>query len=323
MPRTRWPRRGSMQFWPRKRAKKQQARIRSWPKINDVKPLGFAGYKVGMTHLTYIDANKNSLTKGEEISCPVTVIECPPLKIIGFQAYSKDDYGLKIFVGGIINATKQLSRRLKINKKEITDKINEVEKNIDKIHDIRILVQTQPYLTGIGKKKPEIFEIGLGGDDVKLKLDYIKNNLGKDIFLKDVFKEGEVIDSHSVTKGKGTQGPVKRFGVAIRSHKAEKTKRGPATLGPWHPHHGNYTVPHAGKMGYHQRTQMNYWIMKITNEKINPKSGWKHYGIIKNECLILKGSVGGPQKRLIKMTSAYRKNKKIQESPPEIVSIMI
>ena len=43
MPTIRSPRRGSMQFWPRKRAKRMHARVRTWAEIKDVKPLGFAG----------------------------------------------------------------------------------------------------------------------------------------------------------------------------------------------------------------------------------------------------------------------------------------
>ena len=322
MPRIRYPRRGSMQFWPRKRAQRQNVRIRSWSNVKELKPLAFAGYKVGMAHLIFVDSYKNSSSKGEEISCPITVIECPPLKIIGFKAYEKDAYGKKAVNGTLINASKHITRRIKVKKKDGNNKISDAEKNLGNLSDITLVVQTQPDLTGIGKKKPEIFEIALGSDDVKSKLDFAKSNIGRELMLKNVFRDGEIVDTHSVTKGKGTQGPVKRFGVAIRQHKAEKTKRGPATLGPWHPHHGNYTVPHAGKMGYHQRTQMNQWIMKISNEKIDPKSGWNNYGKIRNDYMLIKGSIGGPSKRMIKITAARRGNKKMQETPPEIIKVI-
>ena len=319
MPRIRWPRRGSMQFWPRKRAKRQIPRIRGWAEVKELKPLAFAGYKVGMAHAMYTDGRKNSVSKG---ACPVTIIECPPLKIIGFTAYEKDVYGSKAKTGSVVNTNKNITRRIRIKKKDANQKISDAEKNIQNISDISLIAQTQPYLTGIGKKRPEIFEIALGSRDIKSKLDFVKNSIGKDLPLKDVFRDGEVVDVHSITKGKGTQGPVKRFGVSIRQHKAEKTKRGPATLGPWHPHHGNYTVAHAGKMGYHQRMQLNQWIMKISAEKINPKSGWKHYGVVKNDCLIMKGSVGGPEKRMIVLTAAMRGSKKVQETPPEISAVI-
>ena len=315
MPRIRNPRRGSMQFWPRKRAQRPFARVRTWHPFKDLRPLGFAGYKVGMTHLLFTDAKKTSQTKGEDISCPVTVIECPPLKVIGYQAYTADPYGKKAVCGGIMNATKELSRRIKTKNKEI--KFD--DSKLGKVIDIRLVVQTQPAMTGIGKKKPEVFELGIGGD-LKSKIDYAKSVIGKELRVSEVLTENQMVDTHAITKGKGTQGPVKRFGVAIRQHKAEKTKRGPATLGPWHPHHGNYTVPHAGKMGYHQRMQLNKWVMKISNDSksINPAGGWLDYGVVKNDYVLLKGSVDGPRKRLVKMTMPRRILKNRQETAPEI-----
>ena len=91
-----------MQYWPRKRAKREYARVRSWAPSKDVKALGFAGYKVGMTHVLYTDARKNSKSKGEDIACAVTVVECPPLKVIGYQTYEEGYYGRKTMNGGIL-----------------------------------------------------------------------------------------------------------------------------------------------------------------------------------------------------------------------------
>src|SRR3989344_9537331 len=79
MPQVRSPRRGSLQYGPRKRAK--HVRIRAWAATPEAKPLGFAGYKVGMTHIMAADNRNFSLTKGEDIFMPVTIIECPPIKV--------------------------------------------------------------------------------------------------------------------------------------------------------------------------------------------------------------------------------------------------
>src|SRR5689334_22776794 len=83
------PRHGSMQFWPRVKAKRQYANVRSWTTKSKDPLLGFMGYKVGMTHILGIDTGKNSATKGEEVVMPVTVVECPPLKIAGVRLYKK------------------------------------------------------------------------------------------------------------------------------------------------------------------------------------------------------------------------------------------
>ena len=71
------PRLGSMQFWPRKRARHSVARIRSWAESKKAKPQAFIGYKVGMTHLLVVDNRPKSITKGDKIASPVTIIECP------------------------------------------------------------------------------------------------------------------------------------------------------------------------------------------------------------------------------------------------------
>ena len=93
MPRTRMPRSGSMQFWPRKKAKRQHARVRFWNNNNQQKLLGFAGYKVGMVHVVHTDNRKATLTKNQEISTPATLIECPPIKVIGILYYAHDEIG--------------------------------------------------------------------------------------------------------------------------------------------------------------------------------------------------------------------------------------
>jgi len=76
------PRRGSLAFSPRKRAKTAVTRFRSWSKGDgEPKMQGFAGYKAGMTHVMMVDDGSHSLTEGMEISVPVTILETPSMKI--------------------------------------------------------------------------------------------------------------------------------------------------------------------------------------------------------------------------------------------------
>ncbi len=312
MPRKRSPRRGSLQFWPRKRAKRSYAYIRSWAKLDIIKLLGFAGYKAGMTHILLKD-NSNSTTKGELISQPVTIVECPPLKPLSIRFYKQTPYGLKCVLELYAkNLDKELNRKIKISKK-----INEAKE----YDEIKLVVYTQPKLTSIGKKEPEIFELAISGEKNK-KLDFAKSLLDKEIKISDVFKEGQLLDIHSVTKGKGFQGTVKRFGVAIRQHKSEKVKRGIGSLGPWTPKRVSFRVPMPGKMGYHTRTEYNKWLLKIDNnlEKINPDGGFLQYGIIRNDYILLKGSIPGSRKRLIMLTEPIRSKKFLQ---PEISYISL
>src|SRR3989344_300977 len=297
------PRRGSLQFWPRNRAKSETPRIRCWADVKEQKILGFAGYKAGMTHLLLKD-NTNSTTKGEIINNAVTVIECPPLKPLCLRFYKKDNTGLNIISDVYAkNIDKEVLRQTNISKK-----VAELPKDC---YLVRLVVYTQPRLTGFGKKKPDIFEIGLSYD--KNDTENLRILLEKEIKISDIFKAGQFVDVHSVTKGKGFQGTVKRFGVTIRQHKSEKTKRGIGSLGPWHPRRVRFTVPQSGKMGYHLRTEYNKQVIMIGNDasKINVKGGFMHYGNVNNDYVLLKGSVPGPDKRVIIMTEGQRQRKQL------------
>jgi large subunit ribosomal protein L3 len=313
------PRSGSMQFWPRKRAKKETPRVRNWPQGKDAVPLGFGGYKVGMTHVLYSRPRKGPGKKGaaiEDVACPVTVVECPPLKLAGVRLY-KDSYeGLAVAKEILFTVDKELSRKRNTSKKVDQKAIDTLD--LSGMKDLRLLVYSQPKLTGIGKKKPELFELGLGGK-LEEKLAWAKEHVGKEIGLTDVFKPGEHVDFLGVTKGKGFQGAVKRFGISIRARKSEKGIRAPGSLGGWKGHgHFMYRVAHAGQMGYHRRLEHNKWLLKIGDkpEEINVKGGFLRYGLVKNTYLLVKGSIQGPAKRFVMFTQPRRPSTKIPKEAP-------
>lgn len=313
------PRRGSMGYWPRKRSKRAYPRV-NW-KVNVDSNLlkGFVGYKAGMTHINIIDNIKNSLTKGETVSYPVTVIETPPIKIIGVKFYKKTNYGLRC-IGEVLaeNLDKELSRSIILPKKKEGKTPKKLKDFEDKDFDeARVLISTQPKLTYLPKKKPELLEIGIGGDS-KSQFTYAQQNLGKELRISDALKEGEQVDACSISKGKGFQGSVKRFGVKTLRHKAEKVKRKAGSMGAWHPAKTSYRNPQFGQMGYHSRTEYNKWLLKISNEDINPKGDFLNYGKVKNDYVILKGSVAGTRKRMIILRKALKPKRKIPSIPPEI-----
>ncbi len=304
------PRRGSMQVWPRKRAARQYPYVRNVPETKEARPLMFAGYKAGMTHVSVIDNFPNSKTKNQEIVYPVSVLECPPLKVFGIRYYKgKRSVGEK----KAEKPDKDLGRKIKLAK-------NQSNKEINDFDNLTLLVHTQPRLAKI-KKKPEVFEVKIGGS-LEEKQKYSAEKLGKEISINEVFNAGELVDTRAITRGHGYQGPVKRFGVMIRQHKAEKTKRGPGNIGPW-TGPKMWRVAHAGQMGYHQRTEYNKWIIRIDNEisKVNPKGAFPHYGIVNNAYLLIKGSVQGAQKRLVMLTKALRPDYKVPKEAPKIVSV--
>jgi large subunit ribosomal protein L3 len=160
-----------------------------------------------------------------------------------------------------------LGRLLTISKQNAVDSVEPAQS--DKSTEIRAIVATQPRQSGSGHKKPELFEVKVAGGSMAEQIDYLKGLLGKDIHISKVFEEGGYVDVVGVTKGKGIQGPVKRWGVKTLPHKSRKTVRGVGTLGPWTPHYVMYTVPRAGQMGFHQRTEFNKHILTIGGEGLD------------------------------------------------------
>ena len=92
------PRSGSLAYYPRVRAKKQVATFSTYPAINteETKALNFFGYKAGMTQIFGKNAHEKSTNFGQETCIPSTVIECPPIRIIGARLYTKTNEGLKV-----------------------------------------------------------------------------------------------------------------------------------------------------------------------------------------------------------------------------------
>ncbi len=327
-----YPRRGSMQFWPRSRAKRAYPRITTSPELSNPILTSFTGYKVGMTHVTVIDNLKNSPSKGQEIIMPVTVIECPPINVFSIRFYSRTSNGLHIF--SQINSDaydKELNRRLTLKSKKGKEK-KEVKKVLTKeellkladearIERVTAVIHTNPKMTSIGKKKPEVMEVIISGDS-KSAISKAFELLGKQVTVNEVFKEGEQIDIFAVTIGKGFQGSVKRFGLKLGRHKAEKVKRKAMSLGAWSPCKVDHRVPQHGQMGYQSRCDYNKWLIKILEaDKMKIKGGFVNYGDPKNTVLLLKGSVPGPKKRLIRIRKSIRPNKALPAQVPELVEV--
>lgn len=302
-------------------------RVRAWPSLAEAKLLGFPCYKAGTTHALIVDDHKHSPTFGSEIFIPATIFDAPPVKVFAVKAYKKTVYGLRTaFQVFSAKLDKDLERAISLPKKKIDEKgsIASIEeaKAKNAIHELRVLVHTQPRLTSLPKKKPEIMEIAVGGS-LDEKLEYIKSVLGKEVKISNVFKAGDYADTIGITKGKGTQGVVKRFGIKLRQHKSRKGRRKVGTLGPWHPAATMRSVAQTGQMGFQQRTEYNKRVLKIgeNGSEITPKGGFLHYGIVKGSYAVLAGSSQGPAKRLIFLRHAIRLPEKAVIAEPTVTYI--
>jgi large subunit ribosomal protein L3 len=327
------PRRGSLAFYPRVRAKSEEARLRNWPELNDnTSLLGFAGFKAGQLQVMTIDDKEKTPNFGKQLDNSSTVIATPPINIIGIRCYRKDLYGEKAFIDAYSkDFPKGLERKFKTKYNEKS--FETIESSIDLISSFFAIASVFPKKANLSQKKPFVFEIGVSGKDNKTKYEYLKGILGKEIKISDVFQNGQLIDVSGITRGKGIEGPITRFGVKRKQHKSRKSVRALGTLGPISPAVVMYSVPRQGQRGFHQRTEYNKRILLVSSDvssqtaslssklSINPPGGFKHFGLVTTDYIVVRGSIPGVPKRLVKMRQPIRNTtKKVIE--PKVIEVI-
>ena len=145
------------------------------------------------------------------------------------------------------------------------------------------------------------------GDRVKISVPDNQMDAMGSFFLVSGFDNHEIYEVVEVVSYSLAKPPRVSFFL-----KSEKGIRGPGSGGPWHPSRVEFSQPMPGQMGYFTRMVLNNKIIlseNISKNNINPEQGFKHYGKIKNDFLILFGSVQGPTKRQLIITSSYRQSK--------------
>jgi len=200
------------------------------------------------------------------------------------------------------------------SKDHVNRDINRIEKYCSVV---RVLCCTQIEKLKFRQRKSHIMEIQLNGGTVANKVEWAKNHFEKEITIGEVFSMDEMVDTIAITRGHGTTGVIKRFGVTRLPRKSHRGLRKVACIGAWHPSAVKWTVARAGNLGYYHRTQLNQKIYRVgqgavrgaTNnastdqdpdvKNITPVGGFPHYGIVNEDFLLLKGAVMGPKKRQI------------------------
>jgi large subunit ribosomal protein L3e len=292
-----------------------------------------------MTHiLREVDRAGSKLHKNETVEA-VTIIETPPMMVVGIVGYVETPRGLRT-LGTVWSShlSEEVRRRFYKNwyrskKKAFTKysaKLGEdgsklKEESLEKIKKhasvIRVLAHTQTAKIGLRQKKAHIMEIQVnGGKTVAEKVTWADSLLEKPYNVKNVFSQDEMIDVIGVTKGHGFEGVVTRWGVTRLPRKTHRGLRKVACIGAWHPARVGYQVARAGQRGFHHRTEINKKIYLIgdaakteegkvhnngstkfdlTDKTINPLGGFPHYGEVNEEFVMVKGSVAGSKKRVL------------------------
>jgi len=279
------PRHGSLGFLPRKRSKRQNGKIKCFPKDDQTQPChltGFVGFKAGMTHIVREVDRHGSKTHKKEVVEAVTILECPPIVIVGIVGYVDTPRGLRqLTTIWAEHLSEECRRRFyknwynskrkafsKSSKKWSDDNGKKsLERDLEKMKKyckvIRVLVHTQQKLIHLKQKKAHIMEIQVNGGDIAAKVDWAKEHLEKTISVASVFTQDETLDCLGITKGHGFKGVTYRWGTKKLPRKTHKGLRKVACIGAWHPARVSYSVPRAGQCGYHHRVERNKKVYRV------------------------------------------------------------
>uniref|UniRef100_F1LC03 60S ribosomal protein L3 n=1 Tax=Ascaris suum TaxID=6253 RepID=F1LC03_ASCSU len=94
------PRHGSMGFTPKKRSRRHRGKVKAFPKDDPTKPIhltAFIGFKAGMTHIVREVDKPGSKVNKKEVVEAVTILETPPMVIVGIVGYIDTPRGPRQF----------------------------------------------------------------------------------------------------------------------------------------------------------------------------------------------------------------------------------
>jgi len=334
------PRHGSLAFSPRKRTKHHFGRIRSFPKDDKSKKphfTAFMTYKAGMTHIIRDVDRPGSRVHKKEVCEPVTILEAPPMMVVGLVGYIETPRGIRaltnVWAGHLSEECKRRfyknwykSKQKAFTKyqKRWTDATKSdgepMKAELERIKKyctvIRAICHTQITKVKIGQKRAHLKEIQVNGGSVSDKVDFVRGLFEQGVKIADCFDQDEMIDCIGVTKGKGFQGVITRWGCSRLVRKSHRGLRKVACIGTWHPARVQWQVPRAGQMGYFHRTEINKKIYRIgkslaedahnantendlTEKAISPMGGFSHYGMVNEDWVMLKGCTMGKRKKII------------------------
>ncbi|VDN91701.1 unnamed protein product [Brugia pahangi] len=334
------PRHGSMGFTPKKRSKRHRGKVKAFPKDDPSKPIhltAFMGFKAGMTHIVREVDKPGSKVNKKEVVEAVTVLETPPMIIVGVVGYIDTPRGPRQFKTVWAehlsedcrrrfyknwNSSKKKAFQKHAKKWQDEDGMKSIQADLAKMKKycsiIRVIAHTQMKVMKHREKKAHIMEIQINGGTVPEKVDWAYEHFEKQVPVDSVFAQDEMIDTIGVTKGKGFKGVTSRWHTKKLPRKTHKGLRKVACIGAWHPSRVQFTVARAGQKGYHHRTEVNkkiYRIAKsclteegrrnggtdydITEKSINPMGGFPHYGLVNQDFVLIRGCCMGSKKRPI------------------------
>ena len=235
------PRHGSLGYLPRKRARRHRGKVKSFPKDKTDQPVhltAFMGYKAGMTHIQR-EVNKPGSKLHKKETCEaVSIVETPPMFIVGIVGYVETPRGLRTLTSvwaqhlsddckrrfykhwqrSKKKAFSNYAARMYTQDPEKKDapakKALDFEREVNRLRKycqvIRVLAHTQMSKVRLGnQRKAHLMEIQLnGGSSCADKVDWALAHFEQEVSVDQVFNPNEMIDVIGVTKGHGYEGGV-------------------------------------------------------------------------------------------------------------------
>lgn len=198
---------------------------------------------------------------------PVTVIEVEPNVVTQIKTIDKDGYD-----------SVQLG----------TYTVKEKSSNQPKIgHTKKANTAPKRFLREIRGARPEAYELG-------------------QVIDASVFTAGEIVDVQGVSKGKGTQGAIKRHNQSRgpMSH-GSQYHRGAGSLGSMLPKRVFKGEKMAGRMGNELTTIQNLEVVAVDLE---------------NNVILVKGNVPGPKKSLVIIKTSVKKGELVNSNAEELIT---
>jgi len=269
----------------------------------------------------------------------VTIIETPPMIGVGLVGYVQTPRGLRalttvwaqhlsdeckrrFYKNWFASKKKAFTKYAKLAFQAQEGGKSTVNERLDRIKRyctvVRLITHTQITKLNLRQKKAHIMETQINGGSIADKVDFGYALFEQNINIKSVFSPKEFVDIIGVTKGHGYEGVTARWGTKKLPRKTHRGLRKVACIGSWHPARVGYQVPRAGQRGYHHRTEMNKKIYRIgegvhsengakngstdydiTEKTITPVGGFPHYGVVKEDFIMIRGCCVGPKKRVL------------------------
>ena len=188
------PIKGNLEFLPKRRTRYHTGKIKSLaPHLT-----AFAGVKAGVTHVVIEYERIESLLDKKEKIEAVTILETPPMRVVGIVGYIETLKGLRsltsLWCGQVSDSFKRrLYKNWHCSKKRAFSNyyenlkgyknFSEKQKNriIKYCSVVRLICHTQPEKMNLKTKKANIYEIQINGGDIKQKVEF-----GYSLFEKEV-----------------------------------------------------------------------------------------------------------------------------------------